>query len=185
VIEDSARSVARLLTDLLDLKKIEAGKIAVEPLELDAQEFLTRATALGALQARQRQIAFSIEVEAGLQLWADPKRLEQAILNLVANALKFSREGGCVTVSARGVDDGAELTVLDTGPGIDGDELRRLFAPFVQGEAGRRVQGTGLGLAIAKKLVELHGGRIWADSAPGKGSRFSVIIPRKPAETTE
>jgi signal transduction histidine kinase len=178
VIEDSARSVAKLLGDLLDLKKIEAGKIRIEPVVLEARKFVELATALGALQARQRGIEFAVEVDAGLTLRADPHRLEQALTNLVANALKFSSAGGRVEVTARRVAGGAELAVVDTGPGIPSEELARLFAPYVQGEAGRKVPGTGLGLAIARKLVELHGGRIWAEPAPGgRGSRFAFVIP--------
>ncbi|HVY61692.1 MAG TPA: HAMP domain-containing sensor histidine kinase, partial [Planctomycetota bacterium] len=178
VIEDAARSVSHLLGDLLDLKKIEAGKIRVEPVETDVAALLERSTALGALQARQRGIELVVSCEPGLRARLDPKRIEQALGNLVANALKFTSERGRVEVHARATPEGLSVTVVDTGPGISSEELRQLFAAFMQGEAGRKVPGTGLGLAIAKKLVELHGGRIWAESHGGAGSAFSFVIPR-------
>jgi len=183
VIEDAARNVATLLTDLLDLKKIEAGKIKIERASIDGAQFLDAATALGAIQARQRGIRLTVECEPGLALHADRKRLEQALGNLLSNALKFTPDGGSVVVSARASEDGSELSVVDSGPGIDAAELARLFRAFEQGKAGKKVAGTGLGLAIAKKLVELHGGRISVESAPGKGSRFSFSIPAAPCRT--
>lgn len=181
VIGDAARTMNRLLSDLLDVKKIEAGRIHFERAEIPADEFLARATALGAMHARQRGIHFRIEVAPGLVLWADPRRLDQAVANLVSNALKFTHEGGSVTVAARPVGAGAEVNVIDTGPGIGPEDLARLFQAYVQGEAGKAVVGTGLGLAIAKKLVELHDGRIWVESLPGKGSRFAFVIPSRGA----
>jgi signal transduction histidine kinase len=181
VIEEAARKATFLLSDLLDVKKIEAGKIHFQPVEIDAGGFLDAATALGVLQARQSRVTFSVFVEPGLKLYADPHRLEQAVQNLVANALKFTPEGGTVTVQAGAAPSGVEVSVVDTGPGITPEELSQLFTAFVQGEAGRKGVGTGLGLAIAKKLVELHGGRIYVESAPGKGSRFAFVIPGRPA----
>jgi signal transduction histidine kinase len=177
VVLDAAREIATLLTDLLDMKKIEAGKIRLEKAPLDARALLDGPAALGALQARGRGIAFNVEVQPGLLLHGDKKRLGQALSNLISNALKFTPDGGAVSVSARAAEGGAEVSVTDSGPGIAADELARLFRPYEQGKAGRKVAGTGLGLAIAKKLVEMHGGRITAESAPGKGSRFAFTVP--------
>ena len=90
-----------------------------------------------------------------------------------------------MTVRARRADGGVEVSVVDTGPGIRPEELKQLFGAFVQGEAGRRVAGTGLGLAIAKKLVELHGGRIWVESEKAKGSRFAFFVPARRASRAD
>jgi signal transduction histidine kinase len=182
VAAEAARGATALLTDLLDAKKVEAGRIRCEPSDLDGGELVARATALSAMLARKRGVRFATDVEPGVRVWADPRRLEQALANLVSNAFKFTRPGGAVTVALRTVPDGVEASVRDTGPGIDEEEAKRLFRAWEQGDAGRRAGGSGLGLAIARKLVELHGGRIWVETAPGKGSRFAFVLPpRAPA----
>jgi signal transduction histidine kinase len=163
---------------------VEIGDVAeTGATELDATELLARATALGTLQARQRRISLVVEASPDLRLFADPMRIEQALQNLVQNAIKFSRAGDTVTVRAAALTDGGvELSVTDTGPGIRAEDLARLFTPFVQGSEGRERGGSGLGLAIARKLVGLHGGEVRVQSEPGKGSRFSFSLPpRSPA----
>jgi signal transduction histidine kinase len=178
VAAEGARSMTALLTDLLDAKKVEAGRIRCEPAAIDGAEALARATALGALHAKKRGVRFTTEVEPGLVVYADARRLDQALANLVSNALKFTETGGAVSVTMRAVPEGVEVSVVDTGPGIEAEEATRLFERWEQGGTGKAAGGSGLGLAIAKKLVELHGGRIWVESAPGKGARFAFVLPR-------
>ena len=109
----------------------------------------------------------------------DPERILQALRNLIGNAVKFTPDGGRVRVSARPVDQGVEVSVADTGPGIPPEHLSRIFDKFHQGtlSGSYRANGTGLGLALVKHIISSHGGRIWAESEPGQGSSFIFVLP--------
>jgi signal transduction histidine kinase/pSer/pThr/pTyr-binding forkhead associated (FHA) protein len=191
--EDDLRSIERtsfemtnLLNDLLDVSKIEAGKIKISREPADPGELVLNCFSMHQSWAKQKGIALTFEIEKVLPpVPLDPKRISQVLNNLLSNAIKFSREGDSVVISARlqGSNEpeaaAIEFAVQDTGQGIAPEDLPRLFGRFEQGKtrATRNERGTGLGLAIAKKLVELHGGRITVQSAPGKGSRFAFTIP--------
>jgi PAS domain S-box-containing protein len=187
-IAASGRRLLSLVNDVLDLAKIEAGHLRLELQAIDLGALLEEIAQPLAIQARERGIALCAEVERGLPLAdVDPLRLRQVVLNLLGNALKFTPAGGEVTLRAStwhgATRDGrpaVRVTVADTGIGIAPGDRERVFDAFEQLDAGygRRQQGSGLGLALARRLVELHGGRIWVDSpGPGLGSTFSFIVP--------
>jgi signal transduction histidine kinase len=180
-VRSNTQHLAGLIRDLLDLAKIEEGKI-----ELKA----TRVSLVGLLQevvetlrpvAMEKQIALEVVMpESSILVWADRDKVTQVLMNLIGNAMKFTPPQGTVKVSA--ANDGAEwvqVVVHDTGPGIPTDEKEKIFDKFYQvtGEGRQKPKGTGLGLAISKRLVEMHGGRIWLDSEPTRGSTFCFTLP--------
>ena len=179
-VRDNADRLGRMVSDLLDLTRIEAGKIELAPQALSVADLVT--DALDGLRhvADQRRVGVSADLPACPAVWADPDRLHQVLTNLLVNAVKWSPPGGQVSVTAAGEPAGlVRLTVRDTGPGIPAAERERVFDKFYQvGRVeGGRPPGTGLGLTIARHLVELHGGRIWVEDAPGGGAAFVVLLP--------
>ena len=184
VVRQSGEALLTVLNDVLDVSKIEAGKLMLEPVELDVAETARLASDAFAVlaEAKGLDLTLNIEPEAeGLRL-ADPLRLRQVLANLVSNAVKFT-ETGAVRMSVRGDGLGGEagvrITVSDTGIGVDSHRLPQLFDKFIQGDSSttRRFGGTGLGLSICRDLVELMGGAIWAESELGKGSSFHIVLP--------
>jgi two-component system, sensor histidine kinase and response regulator len=179
-IERTALDMTNLLNDLLDAQKIEAGKIKIAPEKTDIRELIRDAYNLNSLWAQTKKINLRHDVSKDLEpVRLDRKRISQVLNNLVSNAIKFSREGDTITIEAHRDGTELEVSVKDTGQGISPDDLSRLFQKFEQGgtKATKGEKGTGLGLAIAKKLVELHGGRISVTSKLGSGSRFAFTIP--------
>lgn len=181
-IHISGKHLLALINDILDLSKVEAGKIELHPEPFALREALAAALHNIQPQADAKGLTLALHVDEALSiLTADPVRFKQILLNLLSNAVKFTPEGGQVTVRARRVEDVfVEIAVTDTGIGIKPEDLPKLFQPFTQleGVYAKRHQGTGLGLALTKRLVELHGGTIWADSeGEGKGSTFTVRLP--------
>lgn len=180
VIRSTALEMGELLSDLLDVSKIEAGKLRICPQDIDVAKLLAEQRRRYELWAQQKGIGFRLDLRGPLpRVQADPRRLQQVLNNLVSNAVKFSSKGGTITLLARDQGDRLELSVADTGVGIDPADMDKVFGRFeqtsAQPTAGER--GSGLGLAIAKKLVELHGGQIWVESKRGVGSKFSFSIP--------
>jgi signal transduction histidine kinase len=177
------RNVGRLaviINDLLDLSKIEAGKLEYnfEPVGLPELLDDLRATFVPQAAASSVELELAVD-EPAPQVFADPQRLAQVLTNLVSNALKFTPAGGRVEVCVRPSGGWTELAVSDTGPGIPAEHRERIFEPFYQAEdcLTRTVQGTGLGLSIAREMVSAHGGELTLTSAEGLGSRFSVRLP--------
>src|SRR5690606_21208428 len=182
-IHRNARDLLMLIDDLLDLSKIDAGHMTLNPASVTIGEVVHHVVQGMESQAQTRGLALSVKLAPDLPaLCADPQRLQQVITNLLSNAIKFTPEGE-VTVSAElatnGSATGVAITVTDTGIGIAEDDHALIFAEFRQadGSSTRRYGGTGLGLAITKKLVEMMGGTITLESAPGRGSRFTVRLP--------
>jgi CheY-like chemotaxis protein/anti-sigma regulatory factor (Ser/Thr protein kinase) len=178
-IQSSGRHLLALVNDILDLAKIEAGRIDLrpEPLALPAT-VAEVVTGLRAVSDR-KSLQVSTDVPA-LTVLADRIRLRQVLDNLLSNAIKFTPEGGQVRVSAEQTDTEVRLTVADTGVGIAAEDLKNVFDEFTQvGERAAREAGTGLGLTLTKRLVESHGGSIELQSEPGVGSRFTVCLPRR------
>jgi signal transduction histidine kinase len=178
-VEKSGRHLLSLINDILDLSKIEAGQLALSLAEFSMKDVVqTVFTAVESLAA-EKKIALKAAVPPGLPSGrADERRITQVLLNLVGNAIKFTEVGEVrVDVSAR--DGTFRVAVSDTGPGIPAPDQERIFEAFrqVDSSSARKKGGTGLGLSIAKRIVELHGGRIWVDSAVGKGSTFCFTIP--------
>ena len=168
----------RLVDDLLDISRMEAGglHLEVQPLRLDE---VIRQVIQSYTTSPQHQ--FAVRLPPALPMVsADPVRVRQVLLNLVSNAVKYSPQGGRITVTARERGTWVEVSVADQGIGIPPDKLERVFEKFyrVDGEEIRKIRGTGLGLAICKHIISLHGGRIWAESAgPGRGSTFIFTLP--------
>ncbi len=184
VIHQSGETLLSLLNDILDVSKIEAGKLELEVADFDVASLAHTAAAGFAAVAERKGLDMQVEVVAGAQDWrqGDPARLRQILNNFLSNALKFT-EAGSVSLRVEGEGEGGaeglRLTVRDTGLGIPADKLPLLFQKFTQLDASttRRFGGTGLGLAICRELSELMGGRVWVDSAPGEGSTFAVSLP--------
>jgi len=205
-VKNNTDRLVRLITDLLDLSRIEAGRIELHPAVISLGDLLQEVLEGLAETARSKGLELTLAHPAGppILAFADRDRLQQVLINLAENAVKFTPAGGRVTVAARSVDswpresvdssfpihqpasspihpDGRwiEITVEDTGPGIPPDEQRMIFEKFhqVRRDGHGKVQGTGLGLAIAKSLIELHGGHIDVESEVGRGSRFRFTVP--------
>lgn len=178
-IAKSASHMQSLITDLLDLTHIEDGlQLATEALSLDS--FLHEQISEFTLLAEQKRIALHYTRPADdLVVLADPHRLAQVVNNLVANAMKYTLEGGTVTITAARQDNRCAIQVADTGLGIPAEDLPHIFDRFYRGrsKAHQAVEGTGLGLSIAKAIVDQHGGQLSVESTPGQGSTFSVILP--------
>jgi signal transduction histidine kinase len=181
LIHDEAQRLNRLVDDLRTLSLAEAGELALVRRPVAPGELLERAAAAFGPRARQKDIALETEITRGLPaVSADPDRLAQVLDNLLDNALRYTPEGGRITLAAAPAPGGVRLAVRDTGPGVAPDDLPHLFDRFYRGDKARQHAegGSGLGLAIAKSLVEAHRGRITANSERGRGTEFVIDLPR-------
>lgn len=193
IVQDSARSLLRILNDILDFSKIEANKIEIAPEPTSLRRLLDAVAATFAPLAEKKGIALDIEIDESLPecILVDPLRLRQVLVNLLGNAIKFTERGGVTLTCAPSVADadGAErlrLRVEDSGIGMSRRAVEHLFQPFTQadGSTTRRFGGTGLGLSISMKLIELMDGTIEVESDEGRGSTFSVTLPLQPSDAT-
>jgi len=177
----SGTHLLSLINDILDLSKIEAGRMELELTDFDLPTAIDNALML----VRERAVRHGISLHKSFderlgQIHADERKVRQVVLNLLSNASKFTPEGGRVEVSAMLRDGFAEVSVSDTGVGIAPEDQEAVFEEFRQvGTAAKKVEGTGLGLTLCRKFVELHGGRIWVKSEPGIGSTFSFTLPMR------
>ncbi|MBI3288759.1 MAG: HAMP domain-containing histidine kinase [Elusimicrobia bacterium] len=177
-VEANAARLARFVTSLLDLAKIERGQLDYRPRVVELARLVEDSAEFQRSRAREGGLSLEFSAEEGLPaIRVDPDLITQVVANLVSNAIKFTRTGGRIMVSVRRRGEGIECAVADTGVGIPRDALARLFKPFERGADPLRAGGTGLGLSISKAIVERHGGRITVESEPGKGSRFWFILP--------
>ena len=189
-IEEAGRHLLALITDILDLSKIEAGKLLLYPEPVPVAALCAACLALVAEQAARKQIRLQTRVDVQTAIiTADVRRLKQIVVNLLANAVKFTPQGGSVGIEVHG-DAAArtvQLEVWDTGIGISRDDQLRLFQPFVQIDSSltRHYAGTGLGLALVARLAALHGGQVMLSSTPGVGSRFTVTLPWEPGQADD
>jgi len=183
-IHSSGAHLLSLINDLLDVAKIEAGKMEIAPNPLDAPRVFDLSLKLIGAKAREKHQDLVIRIADNVPpLYADERALKQILINLVSNAVKFTPEGGLITVSAGPARDGGfQICCEDNGPGIPGDKLDKIFTPFsqVDNRYDRQAGGTGLGLALVRGLAELHGGRSWLESEFGKGCRAYVVLPAEP-----
>ncbi|MDP2154766.1 MAG: ATP-binding protein, partial [Sulfuricella sp.] len=203
ICETSSQTLLAIINDILDLSKIEAGKLSIECLAFDLGYLIEQCILFYTPSAQSKGLRLILEIDRGMpaKLMGDPSRIRQILANLLGNAIKFTHSGA-VTVTVKHLDgsDGSahvEISVADTGIGMTDEQLGQLFQPFSQGDASitRRYGGTGLGLAISHRLVELMNGTIAVESAPGKGSRFTIslclkeavgdtaLLPSRPLET--
>ncbi len=180
-ILESGRHLLSLINDILDLSKIEAGRMDLEQTDFDLPGAIDTTLLLMRERADRKGIVLGRVVDERLGIISgDERKVKQVLLNLLSNALKFTPEGGHVDVRADTRDGVAEISVTDTGVGISPEDQEAVFEEFRQvGAAAKRVEGTGLGLALSRKFVELHGGRIWVTSQVGVGSTFTFTIPMR------
>ncbi|MBI4869742.1 MAG: response regulator [Candidatus Wallbacteria bacterium] len=176
----SGRHLLNLINEVLDISKIEAGKteLRCEWVPIDAVVNAVKASAMALSQRRRITVEYTLP-DQQVSIFADPVRLKQVLYNLLSNGIKFTPDGGRVSLEVRAEPERVYISVDDTGIGIRPEDLSRLFREFerLEDRPSDPTEGTGLGLALTKKLVELHGGSIAAESQPGKGSRFTVMLP--------
>ena len=183
VVHEETQRMLRMIEQLLDLSRLEAGEYRLEPSRIDLDELLGYIEAMFGGRADESGVILRAEIEAGTPtIEADYDRLVQVLNNLMDNALRHTSEGS-VTVAGRTVDDGIEIRVEDSGEGIAAEDLGKLFDRFWQPES-RSGPGAGLGLAISREIVRAHGGRIGAESTVGVGTTITVWLPMRPVETT-
>lgn len=176
-ISQSTELTNRLIEDLLDISMIEAGRLSVQKRLEEVAPIIEHVVHMFAGTARERSIQLYEDVSPSLPVvTCDAGRLVQALANLVGNALKFTENGGRVTVSAGAHEDGVVISVSDSGAGIAAEHLNRIFERYWQSPGKARIRGSGLGLAIARGIAEAHGGRMWVESTPGEGSTFSFTV---------
>jgi signal transduction histidine kinase len=175
----SGRHLLSLINDILDLSKIEAGRMELESAEFDLPSAIDNALTLVRERAGRRGITLEHAIDERLGAFnGDERKVKQVLLNLLSNALKFTPEGGRIDVRATAKAGTAEIAVTDTGVGIAPEDQDAVFEEFRQvGAADKKVEGTGLGLSLARKFVELHGGRLWLKSQVGVGSTFTFTLP--------
>jgi PAS domain S-box-containing protein len=177
LISQAAEQMDALIRDLLDVNRLDAGKLLVSTVPVDPAELLADSLQTLRPLLEEKGINFDLQIEAALpKVMADRERIQQTLSNLVGNAIKFSTAGSKIAVAARKDTDGVIISVLDKGKGIAAEQLPRVFDRYWQSSRTDR-QGAGLGLAIAKGIVEAHGGRIWIESRPGEGTTASFSLP--------
>jgi signal transduction histidine kinase len=178
-ILSSGNHLLSLINDVLDLSKVEAGQVELEVRRFSLREALERGMVMVRERATQNGVQLGLGVDPRLDIVeGDERRVLQVVFNLLSNAVKFTPAGGRVDVEATHLDGEVRVSVADTGPGIAPEDRERIFEEFQQTEVGsRQREGTGLGLALSKRLVELHGGRIWVESELGEGSTFTFTLP--------
>jgi signal transduction histidine kinase len=180
IVEEADR-LSNLVDDLLDASRLEAGGLSFQDVEaVDLEEIAQRVVERYSLQTEQHTLHLDFPDDL-LTIDGDPQRLEQVLDNLVSNAIKYSPKGGVVTICGWEEDAEVRLAVKDEGVGIPLEEQERIFERFYRVEApdSRGVSGTGLGLYLARAIVRAHGGRIWVESAPGKGATFHIALPQQ------
>jgi signal transduction histidine kinase len=180
--------LGRLVDQLLELSRLESGDLPLRPEPMRLGPLVERVLSEIEVALGPRRIELDERLPADLPpVFADAERVHQVLFNLLDNAVRFTPDGGRVTVTASSRNGSVDVAVADTGPGIPGEHLPRVFERFyrVDPARSRHEGGTGIGLAIARSVVEAHGGRIWAESEPGRGSTFTFELPAAPARTPE
>jgi two-component system phosphate regulon sensor histidine kinase PhoR len=174
-----------LIEDLLVISRLESGQAALNLAHVDLRDLSQRVLDDLATRASARQTTLENKIPPHTVVWADAERLQQVFFNLADNAIKYGKNGGCVTVGARDTGDKMEVFVADDGPGIPPDSLGRVFERFYRVDRARSREsgGTGLGLAIVKHIVQAHGGEAWVKSEMPKGATFHFTLPKKPASS--
>jgi signal transduction histidine kinase len=180
----SGQHLLSLINDILDLSKIEAGRMELEISDFHLPSALDNALTLVRERAGRRAIALHLSIDDRLGMMnGDERKIRQVVLNLLSNAIKFTPEGGRIEVGAALRDGSVEVPVTDTGVGIAPEDQEAVFEEFRQvGTADKKMEGTGLGLALSRKFIELHCGRIWVTSQVGAGSTFTFTIPVRHGE---
>jgi signal transduction histidine kinase/ligand-binding sensor domain-containing protein/AraC-like DNA-binding protein/DNA-binding NarL/FixJ family response regulator len=184
MMERNAQRLLRLVNQILDLQKLEAGALKLDLRPRDLVSFARQQVGFFESMAESRSVRLTFRAETAVcELAFDADQLEKVLANLLSNALKFTPQGGSVCATVRATEEQAQIVVSDTGLGIPAQDLDHVFERFYRADTpeARSIEGTGLGLGLVRELVELHGGSIEVASAPGQGSAFTVILPRTPA----
>jgi signal transduction histidine kinase len=179
-IYTSGQHLLSLINDILDLSKVEAGRMELASAPFHLPGALENAVTLVRERAARHGIALDLDLDSRLgELVGDERKVKQVLLNLLSNAVKFTPEGGRIRLRAGLTDGAVEISVIDTGIGIAPEDQAAVFEEFRQvgSDEGRKQEGTGLGLTLAKKFVELHSGKIWVQSELGRGSTFTFTLP--------
>lgn len=177
-MEIEVDSLSMMVSELLELSRIESGRVPLKLIAAAPQEMIQQAVERLNLQAHRAALEIDVDVQPGCpKVLADPSRLQQVLVNLLHNAVKYTPQGGKITVSAQPQGETILFSVQDNGTGISEADLPRIFERFFKSDRARSGSGTGLGLAISKHLVEAHGGKIWAKSVEGQGSTFYFTLP--------
>jgi signal transduction histidine kinase len=180
-ISRNGKHLLGLINDVLDLSKIEAGQLVLALNDYSLKDVVHGVYGAVETLAASKNLAFKVEMAPNMPAGrGDERRLTQVLLNLVGNAIKFT-DNGEIMIKASAADGAYNLAVRDTGPGISEADQSKLFQEFQQADSSitKSKGGTGLGLAISKRIIEMHGGRIWVESRPGEGSTFSLTLPIK------
>jgi len=181
----SGRHLLSLINEILDLSKVEAGRMELELATFDLPLAIDNARTFVRERATRHGITLDVDLDERLgDFLGDERKIKQILLNLLSNAVKFTPEGGRIGINARQSNGSVEISVTDTGVGIALEDQPTIFEEFRQvgSDYAHKIEGTGLGLTLAKKFVELHGGRIWVTSKPGEGSTFAFTLPITPAQ---
>jgi len=182
IIREEALRLEHLVNDLRTLSLADAGELSIIPQEVSPQKLFNDLQATYQHIASKKNVKITIETPSELpMLTIDPGRMTQVLTNILDNALQHTPESGKITLSAKNVQDGVELSIRDSGPGIEGDDVNRIFERFYRTDTARHRQdgGSGLGLAIARSIVEMHKGNIWAESKPGQGLKIVIRFPTR------
>jgi signal transduction histidine kinase len=182
IIKRSTEHLTKLISNLLDLAKIEAGKVELHMIKGKVGDIIKESVNAMQFNAHEKKIDIKVNLpEEEPEINADWLKLFQVMNNLIGNAIKFTHEGGSVTISLKYDQNNAAISIADTGQGITKEDITHIFDKFkqVKTKSTRGEKGTGLGLAIVKNLIELHGGKIWVESEVGKGSVFNFTIPMR------
>ncbi|SRR6266508_247195 len=177
---EAGRHLLSVINDILDLSKVEAGRMELEISDVNLRQALEAGMSMHGERASRGGVTLGLSLEPDdMVIRADERKLRQVVFNLLSNAVKFTPSGGRIDVSARMSDGAVEVAVSDTGTGIAPEDQERIFEEFQQapGDTGRRQEGTGLGLPLSRKFIELHGGLLWVESEPGVGSVFRFTLP--------
>ena len=180
IVRDEAGRLEHLVDDLRTLSMADAGELKLSLQPYPPERLLKDTQRLYTHQARQKRITISTDIGARLpDIEVDPQRMKEVLTNILENALRYTHENGHIVLAARIVEDAVEVKVQDSGPGVEQDELDKIFERFYRTETSRtRDQGgSGLGFAIAKSIVEKHNGRIWGESEPGQGLTVVICLP--------
>jgi PAS domain S-box-containing protein len=180
IVKSNTERLTALINDLLDISRVETGRVRFEPEPVQLGDIIKNVIDALAPNAEDKAHALNLEVEAGLaEIMGDPNRLNQVFTNLVGNAIKYTPEGGQIDVAVYSVGEAVRVDVRDNGIGICAEDLSKIFDRFYRADHPlvQESRGSGLGLSIVKMFVEMHGGRVWAESGPGTGSTFTVLLP--------
>ena len=180
---EAGRHLLSLINDILDLSKVEAGKMELDLSVFSLRQALESGLTMHLERAAGAGVALGLRLDPDeITIEADERKLRQVVFNLLSNAVKFTPAGGRVDVSAQMTDGLVEVAVADTGAGISPEDQELIFEEFRQarGDLGKHREGTGLGLPLSRRFIELHGGRLWVESTVGAGSAFRFTLPVEP-----